>query len=610
MARRDKSFSDDIPKGKLNRDGIGQLMNIFSYILPYKWTYAIGMVFLVLSTFTALAFPMFIGALVNTSMTDAPNMFGKFMPNLPPMGLREVMIGLIVVLILQGIFSYFRVLTFVIVSQKSMADIRKDLFSKMITLPYPFFENNRVGALVSRITNDVSQLEETLSWTLAEFIRQIITLIGGCLLIGTISPRLSLVMLSTFPIIIVGVMFFGRFIKKMSKKTQEVLADSNIIVEETLHNVKVVKSFTNEAFEKMRYNPGIDKVVQYGIKTGMYRGLMSTFIIFGIFGGIIFVLWYGMTYVQSGALSVGELFTFILYTVYVGASVGGLGDIYGRLQKTVGATERVREIMDEEVEVILDGSKKMKRFDGNIDYQNVDFSYPTRTDIPILRGLNLSIEAGQKVALVGASGSGKSTIAQLLLRFYDLEGGAIFIDDKNIEDYNLTVLRKNVGIVPQEVILFGGTIGENILYGRPDATEDEIIAAAKKANAWEFISAFPEMLDTIVGERGVQLSGGQRQRIAIARAILKNPAILILDEATSSLDSESEKLVQDALNVLMEGRTSIIIAHRLSTIRDVDKIFVIDKGEIIEMGTHFELAELDRGAYRNLWELQAASEVQ
>jgi len=606
LARRSrKNDDDDAPKGKLNKEGIGQLMDIFRYILPYKWVYGIGMVFLVLSTLTALAFPMFIGALVNTSVENTPGMFSKFMPNLPAMTLPTVMKALLVVLILQGIFSYFRVLTFVYVSQKAMADIRKDLFSKMLSLRYTFFENNRVGALVSRITADVTQLEEILSWTLAEFIRQVMTLFGGALLIATISGRLSLIMLTTFPLIIVGIMFFGRYIKNLSKKTQEELADSNVIVEETLHNIKTVKSFTNEKFEQQRYFPGIDQVVKYGINTGKYRGLLSTFIIYGIFGGIIFVLWYGISYVQTGAMTVGELFTFILYTVYVGASVGGLGDIYGRLQKAVGATERIREILNEPSEVEVSSSDTTVKVKGDISYQNVNFTYPTRTEMTVIENLNLDISEGQKIALVGASGSGKSTIAEMLFRFYDLSGGDVLIDGKSIYDYDISELRSNIGVVPQDVILFGGTIRENIRYGRPSANDKEIFEAAKQANAYEFIDSFTDKFDTVVGERGIKLSGGQRQRIAIARAILKNPSILILDEATSSLDSESEKQVQDALNVLMQGRTSIIIAHRLSTIKDVDNIFVIENGKIIESGTHSNLSEINKSVYKNLWELQS-----
>ena len=602
---RDKNKNKaEVEKGKLNKDGLRQLFSIYRYIVPYKWVYFIGLVFLLIGTLTALAFPMLIGSLVNTSVEATDGMVSKFIPNMPPLNLSQLMTALVAVLIIQGICSYFRVLTFVYVSQKSMADIRKDLFSKLITLPYTFFESNRVGALSSRITADVTQLEETLSWTLAEFIRQIITLLGGAVLIATISPKLSLIMLSTFPLIIIGVMFFGKFIKGLSRKTQEVLAESNIIAEETLHNVKTVKSFTNEAFERMRYNPGIDKVVKYGVRMGKYRGLLSTFIIYGIFGGIVFVLWYGISYVEAGKMTIGELFTFILYTVYVGASVGGLGDIYGRLQKAVGATERIREIISEEQEVQIADSNKIENINGAIEYRKVHFTYPTRKDVKILNGLSLNINQGEKVALVGPSGAGKSTIAELLMRFYELEDGDILIDGRDINEFNLTGLRKNIGIVPQEVILFGGSIRENILYGRPEATEQEINEAAKQANALEFIESFPEGMETLVGDRGIKLSGGQKQRVAIARAILKNPAILILDEATSSLDSESEKLVQEALTHLMKNRTSIIIAHRLSTIREVDRIYVIDGGKIVEEGTHQNLSILDQGVYKNLLELQ------
>jgi len=601
--RKNTKEQEDLPKGKLNKEGFQQIKYIYGYVWPYKGVFLLGLLFLVLSTITSLAFPALIGPLIDTSQSQATSFLQKYFPNMPIFGIKQVMMILGGILLFQGIFSFFRVLTFAHVSQNAMADIRKELFAKLITLPFPFFEENRVGALVSRITSDVGQLEETLSWTLAEFFRQIITFFGGAIFIALISPKLALVMLSTFPAIVIGAVVFGRFIRKLSKKTQEVLAESNVIVEESLHNIKVVKSFTNEKFETNRYNPGIDQMVKYAISTAKYRAFFNSFVVYGIFGGIIMVLWFGVSYVDQGLMSIGDLVSFVIFTAYIGGAVGGIGDIYSRLQKAVGATERIREIVDEPKEVSLESSENI-RLKGDISYQNVDFSYPTRKDIQILENLSFDIQRGQKIALVGASGSGKSTIAQLLLRLYDLQGGEILIDGKSIEEYNVTALRKNVGIVPQDVILFGGTIKENILYGNPDAADAEVLEAAKQANAWEFIKSFPEQLDTIVGERGVKLSGGQRQRIAIARAILKNPSILILDEATSSLDSESEKLVQDALNKLLVSRTSIIIAHRLSTIREADRILVIEHGKIIEQGTHESLLLSENGVYKGLLELQ------
>ncbi|MDQ3291683.1 MAG: ATP-binding cassette domain-containing protein, partial [Bacteroidota bacterium] len=399
---------------------------------------------------------------------------------------------------------------------------------------------------------------------------------------------------------------FGKRIKKLSKATQEEIGKTNVIVEETLQAINVVKAFTNELFEIGRYNRSLSNAVRNALKASYFRGAFVSFIIIGLFGGIILVLWFGASLVESGELTIGQLVQFIIYTTFIGASVGGLGDMYGRVQTSLGAADRVLEILDEPEEPtnLTNQTVPALKVSGNIEYDQVAFSYPTRPDIAVLKDISFQIQSGEKVALVGPSGAGKSTIVALLMKFYNLKGGQICIDGQNINNLNLTELRRNIGIVPQEVLLFGGTIRENIAYGKPDATEEEIILAAKKANAYQFIQSFPEKLDTVVGERGIKLSGGQRQRIAIARAILKNPAILILDEATSSLDSESEKLVQQAMDELMKGRTSIIIAHRLSTIRKADKILVIENGQIAEQGTHEELSLNEAGLYANLLRLQ------
>ncbi len=606
MSRHGNSeITKDIPKKKLNKDGIGQLVHIFKYMWPYKAYYALSMVFLFLSTFTALAFPALIGPLLDAgNQTQSSGFLARMLPDLPPLGTLDVIKLLVIILILQGIFSFFKVIITSYVTENAMADIRKDLFSNLISLPVVFFEKNRVGALLSRVTADVTQLQETFSWTLAEFLRQIMTLIVGAVFIAMMSGKLALVMLSTFQIMIIGAIFFGKFIKKMARMTQEELANSSVVVEESLHNISVVKSFTNEIFEKLRYFGSIEKVVGYGVKTGVYRAFFSSFIIYAIFGTVLLVFYLGVKQVEAGTMTSGDLLSFVLFTAYIGASVGGLGDIYSRLQKAVGSTERLREILEETPEVQLNAELKNYGIEGDIAFENVYFSYPTRKDISTLQNLSFDIRSGEKVALVGSSGAGKSTIIQLLMGFYQLDGGAIKIDGKAADQYELRALRNKIGMVPQEVILFGGTIKENILYGRTDASEAEVIAAAKQANAWEFISSFPEGLETIVGERGIKLSGGQKQRVAIARAILKDPVILILDEATSSLDSESEKLVQEALDKLMEGRTSIIIAHRLSTVRDVNQIMVLENGNIVEKGKHSELSTLENGKYRHFLEMQ------
>jgi ABC-type multidrug transport system fused ATPase/permease subunit len=409
-------------------------------------------------------------------------------------------------------------------------------------------------------------------------------------------------MLSTFPVIVISAIIFGKFIRKLSKKTQDKLAEANVILEESFQSISVVKAFTNEVFEIKRYNKAVGEMVSIALFGAKYRGLFISFIIFVIFGGIVAVGWKGASLVQAGDIKVGELFSFVLYTSIIGFSIQGLGEIYAQLQRSIGASERVLELLNETDE--LQQNTSPINLNGKIAFENVSFAYPTRPEFTVLKNLSLSIEPGEKVALIGQSGSGKSTIINLLMRFYPITHGSIIVDDKNINHLPLIAYRENLGIVPQEVILFGGTIEENIAYGKPGASMEEIREAARKANALEFIESFPDQFKTVVGERGVKLSGGQRQRIAIARAILKDPAILILDEATSSLDAKSEVLVQEALEKLMVGRTSIIIAHRLSTIKKVDRILVIQDGRIAEMGSHSELSNADNGIYSNLLKLQ------
>jgi ABC-type multidrug transport system fused ATPase/permease subunit len=406
-------------------------------------------------------------------------------------------------------------------------------------------------------------------------------------------------------LVAVAAVIFGRFIRKYSKKVQDQVAESQVIVEETMQGISIVKAFANEWYEIARYNGKIKEIVKIAIKGGKYRGYFASFIIFCLFGAIVAVVWFGVRLSISGEMSVGQLISFVLYSTFVGASFGGIAELYAQIQKAVGATERVFELLEEIPEKIKNTiSNSNEKIKGDVSFNKVAFYYPSRKEIQVLKEVSFNANFGQKIAIVGPSGAGKSTIASLLLRFYDINGGEISIDGKNIYDYDLETLRGNMSIVPQDVILFGGTIRENIAYGKPNATEDEIIKAAKQANAYQFIKGFPEKFETIVGERGIKLSGGQRQRIAIARALLKNPRILILDEATSSLDSESEKLVQEALEILMGGRTSIIIAHRLSTIRSADQIIVLDDGTIKEQGTHQELITLENGIYKNLSNLQ------
>jgi len=601
MARRKVNQEDNIDKKrKITRKDFKKALQIFQFVLPYRFRFGLGILFLLFSTLTALVFPYLAGEILDAATNQSDY------------SITEVTLGLFTVLFFQAIFSFFRIYVFAQVSERTMRDIRLALYEKIIALPITFFEKRRVGELTSRLTTDVSQLQNILSFTLAEFFRQIATLILGIGVLLFLSSQLTLLMIGVLPLLLIAAIVFGRFIRKLSKKTQDALANSNVIVEETLQSINAVKTFTNEVFEASRYSKSLENVVNFALKAASYRGFFASFIIFALFGGFVLVLWYGAGLVAEKNLTVGELTSFIIYTAFIGGAAGSLSDMYAQIQKTVGSSERILEILAEKIEVNIPKLKKEKpspiSITGNIAFEKVSFQYPTRKDVEVLKNISFQIDAGQKVALVGYSGAGKSTIIQLINLFYPIEKGQITLDNQNIQNYEITQLRQQIGIVPQEVILFGGTIRENILYGKPEASKDEVIDAAKQAYAWEFIQNFPEGLETIVGERGVKLSGGQKQRIAIARAILKNPKILILDEATSSLDADSEKLVQEALNVLMENRTTIIIAHRLATIRKVDKIFVINDGKLVEEGTHTELSLKEEGIYQNLVKLQFESE--
>ena len=596
MAKRHEKFGAGVdPKDsvKVTKKNLSKAIKIFRFVIPYKWTFVLGMVFLLLSNMTTLSFPLLIG-----EMTKVIEGKSKFQIN-------EVTLFFFAILIIQSILSFFRIYTFAQVSEKAMRDVRQTLYAKIITLPIFHFEKRRVGELMSRITSDITQLQDVLSITLAEFFRQIFTLVGGVALITYLSWKLTLFMLATFPLLVISAIVFGKFIRKISKKAQDELANTNIIVEETFQSIQAVKAFTNEKYEVNRYTNSLNKVINEALKAATLRGGFVSFIIFALFGGIVGVVWYGAQLVAQGDLILADLLTFIFYTAFIGGSVGGLGDIYAQLQKTIGASDRILEILGDPSEVDIHESETSVPITfGAIDLQDIHFSYPSRSSVEILKGISFTIEPGQKIAIVGTSGTGKSTLAQLMMRFYEPSQGKIMMGDYAIQDMPVGDWRKMVALVPQEVLLFGGSIRENIAYGKPGASEEEIHQAAEQAYAKEFIESFPEKWDTLVGERGVKLSGGQRQRIAIARAILKDPKFLILDEATSALDSESEKWVQSALEELMKNRTSLIIAHRLSTIRSADKIIVMESGKIVEIGSHENLMAKKQGVYQKMVKLQ------
>ncbi len=587
---------EDAPAPKrLDRAGLATLGKVWRFMAPYRWWFAAGMTALVLSTLTVLVVPQLAGDLINVATGADP---------LIPGDIGTLGRIFVVILIAQAVLSFARIYTFAQVSERTLSDIRRALYDRMLGLPLRFYEKRRVGELTSRITNDVTELQDLIAQTLAEFLRQIATLVLGIAALFIKSPRLTGLMLLIIPVAAVLAMVFGRFIRRLARERQDALAESNVVVEETLQNIQTVKSFTNENHESRRYGGFQDKVVRLALQAARYRAAFVSFIILAFLGGLGFIMWYGSTLIQSGAMAAGDLVSFIIYTAFIGGSISGMVELYGSVLRSVGASDRIFDMLEEDVEVTLSDRPAPAPLSGDVRLQGVRFRYPTRPDITVLDGLDLHIAPGEKVALAGPSGAGKSTIAQLLLGYYGVGEGRVLYDGRPLDDWGVRAVRQRIAVVPQEVLLFGGTIRENIAYGKPGATDPEIEAAARQANAWEFIRQFPEGLDTLVGERGVKLSGGQRQRIAIARAILKDPALLILDEATSSLDAESERLVQDALEKLMAERTTLVIAHRLSTIRKVDRIHVLQDGRIAETGSFNELAAREGGLFQHLLQLQ------
>jgi ABC-type multidrug transport system fused ATPase/permease subunit len=591
----------ELPKARLDRESVRQAWELFRYLRPYRGRFGAALAALFTGSLLTLAFPYLAGSIVDAAVLHSKG--GGSMA-----GVDRTALLLMGILVLQAGLSYFHFLSFATVGQCSLVDLRRDTYARLISLPMTFFAQRRVGELASRLSADLIQIEDTLISILPQFIRQSTLLVGGIALIAVTSLKLTGIMLVSLPALTVVAVVFGRKTRRIAREAQDRLAETATIVEETLQGIVNVKAFANEGYELHRYHEGLGRFLTATLRGARLRAAFIAFIVLALFGSIVLVLWSGARLLQQGEITFGNLTRFILYTTFVAGAMGQFAELYSQLQKAIGATQRVRELLREagEVEVILGPAppSSLPRLRGDVVFDQVHFTYPSRPGVEVLHAISFAATSGQRIAFVGPSGAGKSTLISLLLRLYDPSAGQLLIDGRDARDYRLTELRGQMSMVPQEVLLFGGSIADNIAYGKPGASVQKIEQAARQANAHEFIQAFPEGYATLVGDRGIKLSGGQRQRVAIARAILKNPAILILDEATSSLDSESERLIQEALETLMRGRTSFIIAHRLATVRHVDRIIVIAGGRVVESGTHAELQAMHDGIYRRLATLQ------
>lgn len=587
------------------KSSLKRAFGLYRYLLAYKSVFIPSLIALFITAGLSLAFPYFLSQLVGPPQdalrdgVDVEQVASR---------VNSVIISLLIVLAVQAIITFFRVQGFIRSGESALNDVRHDVFGHILALPMSFHMSQRSGELSGRIATDLGILRDTLLTTIPALVRHSVILLGGLIFVVVASPKLALIMLGSIPLVVLSVAIIGGKIRKFSKAAQSALSDSQVVVEEAVQGIYAVKSYTNEPLELKKYDSALDRFLAVTLKGALARGAFIGFIIFVMMGTIAAVIWYGAQMFVRQEITSEEFTRFILFSIIVGASLSSLPEVFSSLQKTAGATERIEELMelDAELPPTIDESQPVG---GSIDLSKVGFAYPKADGTlakPLFKDLDLQIADGERVAIVGSSGAGKSTLFSLLLGFYQAQKGSISFGGKPLSELGVNAVRKAIAVVPQDVLLFGGSIAENIAYGRPDASPDEIQQAAAKANAADFINSVEDGYETLVGPRGLRLSGGQRQRLAIARAILADPSILLLDEATSSLDSESEGLVQAALDELMKGRTSLVIAHRLSTVRNVDRIIVLEDGAVVETGSHEELMAAG-GRYASLAQTQLIS---
>ncbi len=586
-AGRRRNVEPPDPTGT-TKERFGQLGSLLAFVRPYRGWMVGALAGVVVSAALGLVFPMIMGGLVDSALESAGST-GE---------LDRIAYLLLGVFVVQAVFNYLRIYALDVVGEGVVADLRRSVYDRVVRLPVPFFDQRLTGEITARLTSDAAVVQATVSSSLAQVLSQTITLIGGVTLLIVLSPVLSLSVLSFLPLVIIAATVFGRRLRRISTEFQDLVAEANALADESIASIRVVKWFGAEADVINHYDRAIRDSYRTALRRARYRAVFVPLVTFVAFSTLALVLWAGGRLVLAGDLTAGELVSFLLYTLTVAGAIGTFTGLYSQLQEALGASQRIFELIGEVPEGHAGDAVEPDQRVGSIAYDGVDFVYPGR-DLRVLDGIDLEVAPGETVALVGPSGAGKSTLTQLLPRFADPTHGTVSVDGVDVRLQDLESLRATMAAVPQETELFSGTIAENLRVARPGATDEELVAAASSANAHDFISSFPDGYDTVVGERGVQLSGGQRQRVAIARAVLADPRILILDEATSSLDAEAEGLVQEALDRLMVGRTTIVIAHRLSTVQAADRILVLAAGAVVEEGTHDELVAAG-GLYKEL----------